>query len=144
VISWMLNCLVSREEWMSCLQVNKDCIIIENCKIYVCSKLSLVYLVTDLWPINGSAKILVELLFGYIFSSKNVKLVIIYGFLVSIWSSFFKNWCNLIFFLLNFLKQSRNFSSKLTSELCQLHQQNKPSLFKTSFLMKKLWPNSKN
>jgi len=46
--------------------------------------------------------------------------------------------------LLDFLKRSKDFSSKLILELCQLHQQRKPSLFTTSIFIKKLWSNSRS
>jgi len=59
------------------------------------------------------------------------------------WFWFFKNWCNLIFFV-KFLQRSKKFSSKLTLGLCLLHQQSKPFLLTTSILMKKPWSDSRN
>jgi len=47
-------------------------------------------------------------------------------------------------FLLNFLKRSKKFSLKFILGLCQLDQQNKPSLFITLTSIKKPWSDSRN
>jgi len=46
--------------------------------------------------------------------------------------------------LLNFLKRSKDISSKLILGLCQLHQQRKPSLFTTLAFKKKSRSNLSN